>query len=102
MSMPAWIQQYKEKGTVIKCIGGHYYKYKVDYVYLKEKKRTVPKVKGLLGKITEKDGFIPSAKNTLNIEKRKTASCRHQNIGPLRFFLTSACRRNHCAAKNFR
>ena len=46
-------------------VGGHFYKYRVEYRYNKEKKRTDKITVGLLGKITESDGFVPSDKQLL-------------------------------------
>jgi hypothetical protein len=65
MYLPEWASQYKEPRTEIKKINNRYYKYEVAYVYSKEKKRTEKKTVRLLGKITEKDGFIPSEKDKL-------------------------------------
>jgi hypothetical protein len=65
MYLPDWIQQYKEPRTEIKRINNGFYKYEVAFVYSKEKKRTEKKTIRLLGKITEKDGFIPSSKDSL-------------------------------------
>jgi hypothetical protein len=86
MSVPDWIQPFKEKHTVIKCIGGRYYKYKVEYVYRKDRGRSVPKVIGLLGRITEKDGFIPSAKNALREELAKPIHADIKTSGLFDFF----------------
>jgi transposase len=63
MYLPDWIQEYKEPHTEIKRINNGFYKYEVSYVYNKEKKRTEKKTIRLLGKITEKGGFIPSSKD---------------------------------------
>ena len=65
MYLPDWAQQYKEPHTEIKRIKNGFYKYEVSYVYNKEKKKTEKKTIRLLGKITEKDGFIPSSKDEL-------------------------------------
>ena len=65
MYLPDWIQEHKEPRTEIKCIKNGFYKYEVAFVYNKEKKRTEKKTTRLLGKITEKDGFIPSSKDSL-------------------------------------
>jgi hypothetical protein len=65
MNMPDWIQQYKEPHTEIKRIKNGFYKYQVAYVYNKDKKKTEKKTIRLLGKITETEGFIPSAKDEL-------------------------------------
>lgn len=70
MYLPEWVQKYKEPRTEIKKVGGYFYKYQVEYRYNKEKQRTDKITVGLLGKITEQDGFIPSEKHLLK-EKAK-------------------------------
>jgi len=65
MALPDWIQEYKEPRTEIKHLKNGFYKYGVSYVYNKKKKRTDKKTGRMLGKITEKDGFTPSSKDTL-------------------------------------
>jgi hypothetical protein len=65
MYLPEWIQKHKEARTEIKRIGNGFYKYEVAFVYNKEKKKTEKKTIRLLGKITEKDGFVPSSKDEL-------------------------------------
>jgi hypothetical protein len=63
MYLPEWVQKFKEPRTEIKKVGGHFYKYRVEYRYNKEKKRTDKITVGLLGKVTESDGFVPSTNN---------------------------------------
>lgn len=65
MYLPEWVQKFKEPRTEIKKVGGHFYKYRVEYRYNKEKKRTDKITVGLLGKVTESDGFVPSDKQLL-------------------------------------
>ena len=65
MYLPDWIQEYKEPRTEIKRIKNGFYKYEVAFVYNKEKKKTEKKTIRLLGKITEEEGFVPSAKDAL-------------------------------------
>lgn len=65
MSLPLWVIPFKEPKTEIRLINGVYYKYAVDYKYNSARKRTDKITKGLLGKITEKDGFITSDKYAL-------------------------------------
>jgi hypothetical protein len=65
MSLPDWTRKHKEPRTEIKRIKNGFYKYEVAYPYSVERKRSVKKTIRLLGKITEKDGFIPSQKDTL-------------------------------------
>jgi hypothetical protein len=67
MSLPSWVVPFKEAKTEIRLINGVYYKYAVDYKYNPTRKRTDKITKGLLGKITEKDGFIASDKHTLKM-----------------------------------
>ena len=62
---PSWVQCHKKQGTEIKFINGHYYLYGVKSVYNKELKRVQKVSLGILGKITEKDGFIPSKSKKL-------------------------------------
>ena len=38
MEKPDWIKKYKEPKTEIKWSNGHFYKYRVEYKYNKEKK----------------------------------------------------------------
>ena len=65
MPLPDWILPFKEPHTEIKQIKNGFYKYQVAYVYNKEKKKTEKKTIRLLGKITEQQGFVPSAKDEL-------------------------------------
>jgi hypothetical protein len=65
MYLPNWTIPFKEPRTEIRCIKGTYYKYAVRYQYNKEKKRTDKITVRLLGKITEKDGFVPSDKDLI-------------------------------------
>ena len=65
MYLPDWIQAYKEPRTEIKRINNGFYKYEVAFTYNREKKRSEKKTVRLLGKITEKEGFIPSSKDSL-------------------------------------
>jgi transposase len=70
MYLPEWVQKFKEPRTEIKKINNSFYKYEVAFIYNKEKKKTEKKTVRLLGKITEKDGFVPSQKDEL---RRKSA-----------------------------
>ena len=65
MYLPEWALPFKEKGTEIRKINNGFYKYEVAFIYNKETKKTIKKTVRLLGKITEKDGFIPSSKDKL-------------------------------------
>jgi hypothetical protein len=77
MYLPNWVQKFKEPHTEIKRIKNGFYKYEIAYAYSKEKKRTEKKTIRLLGKITEKDGFIPSAKDSPEAQGRGTSAGGH-------------------------
>lgn len=62
---PEWATKFRAKNTELRRISGKYYLYSVKSVYDKEKKRSFKKTLGILGSITEKDGFIASDKNML-------------------------------------
>lgn len=88
MSLPEWVLKFKEPRTEIKAIKGGYYKYAVEYKYNALKKRT-DKITGvLLGKITEKDGFVPSDKNRLRTQKIKNNRIDIKNFGLYHLFST--------------
>jgi transposase len=58
---PDWVLAHKKQGTEIRLINSRYYLYEYKTVYDPTRKRA-KKISGkLLGSITEKDGFIPSA-----------------------------------------
>lgn len=60
MSHPEWVLKYKKKGTEIKRNGEMYYLCEVSSKWDPQKKRA-KKISGkYLGRITEKDGFIPA------------------------------------------
>jgi hypothetical protein len=62
---PDWATKHRTKGTELRFINGKYYLYEVSSKWNAIKKRS-QKISGkLLGRITEKDGFIPSDKNKL-------------------------------------
>jgi hypothetical protein len=65
VSLPEWVQKFKEPRTEIKVIKGNYYKYEVKSIYNPNTKRSVKKTLRLLGKITADKGFVPSQKNKL-------------------------------------
>lgn len=86
MALPEWVLKFREPKTEIKAIKGRYYKYAVEYKYNSEKKRT-DKITGvLLGKITQKDGFVPSDKNRLRTEKIISNNIDIKNFGLYHLF----------------
>lgn len=62
---PQWALDHKKPGTELRRIHGRYYLYEYRTVYDKDRKRPRKVSGSLLGSITEKDGFIPSAKRKL-------------------------------------
>lgn len=81
---PAWALMHKKPGTELRLIKGRYYLYGYKTVYDKDKKRP-RKVSGpLLGTITEKDGFIPSSKRSLeqasSAEVNSRILCREYGV----------------------
>lgn len=86
MYLPDWIQKYKEPRTEIRCIKGMFYKYEVRYQYNKEKKRTDKITVKLMGKITEKDGFIPSDKDMIRKKSEQVPKVDIKNYGVYNLF----------------
>jgi hypothetical protein len=86
MYLPDWTKQYKEPHTDIRRIGNGFYKYEVAFIYSKEKKRTRKKTIRLLGKITEKDGFIPSSKDALRRKSEELPQVDIKTFGVYHLF----------------
>ena len=66
---PQWALKHKRKGTELRFINGTYYLYRITSKWDPEIKRSKKITLGLLGKITEKDGFIESEKHKLKIKQ---------------------------------
>jgi hypothetical protein len=62
---PEWALAFKRKGTELRLLNGRYYLYQVTSKWNPQKKRSVKITGKLLGRITEKDGFIESEKERL-------------------------------------
>ena len=62
-AVPANIRRMKPRGTMVKKIKGHYYVYGMKSVKDEKTGRWKTKSLGILGKITEEDGFIPNERN---------------------------------------
>lgn len=62
---PQWAIKFKKKGTELRLINGKYYLYEASSKWNPEKKRSQKITGKLLGRITEKDGFIESSKHLL-------------------------------------
>jgi transposase len=59
---PQWALKYKKKGTELRLIKGKYYLYEITSKWNPQKKRSQKVTLGLLGKITENEGFVESEK----------------------------------------
>jgi hypothetical protein len=86
MYLPDWIQEYKEPRTEIKRIKNGFYKYEVAFIYSKEKKKTEKKTIRLLGKITEKDGFVPSPKDSFRRKSEELPQVDIKTFGVFNLF----------------
>jgi transposase len=62
---PAWALAHRKPGTELRFINNSYYLYQVAAFYDPIRKKGRKKTGPLLGKITEKDGFVPSDKKIL-------------------------------------
>jgi transposase len=74
---PSWVEAHKKQGSEVKFIRGHYYLYGVKSVYDKKAKKAKKISLGILGKITEKEGFIAS-KAQKSIEKTQEVASETQ------------------------
>lgn len=69
---PDWALMYKKHGTELKLINGRYYLYAVKSVYDKTIKRSRKVSLGILGSITQENGFTASEKQELKKKSRKS------------------------------
>ena len=69
---PDWALKYRKPGTELKLINGRYYLYGVKSVYDKTIRRSRKVSLGILGSITEENGFTSSEKNELKKKSRNT------------------------------
>lgn len=69
---PEWVLAHRKPNTEIKLINGHYYLYGVKSVYDKLLKRSKKISLGILGRLSERDGFIASEKSVLKEKSQKS------------------------------
>ena len=69
---PDWALKYRKPGTELKLINGRYYLYGVKSVYDKTIRRSRKVSLGILGSITEENGFTSSEKNELKKKSSNT------------------------------
>ncbi len=87
---PEWALKHKRSGAELRFISNHYYLYEVSSVYDKELKRAKKITGPLLGKITQKDGFVPSKKKTVKAEIPVDQPVYCREFGLSRFMIDSA------------
>lgn len=63
MAHPEWALKHKTKNTELRNIRGRYYLYKITSKWDPSKRRTKKVTLGMLGTITEQEGFIPKGQN---------------------------------------
>ncbi len=83
---PEWVTKHKRKGTEIRFINGHYYMYEVSSKWDKTLKRSKKITGKILGKITEKDGFIESDKSKLRKGQLNPSRIYCKEYGAVAFF----------------
>lgn len=90
---PEWVLAHRKPGTELRFINNTYYLYQVSSFYDPTKKKGRKKTGALLGKITMKDGFVPSEKNKLK-EKAQllmdTSKISIREVGFTKFLNTYA------------
>ena len=69
---PQWALMHKTAGTELKLINGRYYLYGVKSVYDKVLKKSKKVSLGIMGSISEQNGFIPSDKQALRAKSLKS------------------------------
>ncbi len=78
---PDWATKFRRPGAELRLINGKYYLYEFKTVYDPARKRA-RKISGkILGRITEKDGFVESDKNKL---RKKAVAAFQLTVGPTR------------------
>ncbi|CAM0116969.1 transposase [Rhabdochlamydiaceae symbiont of Dictyostelium giganteum] len=78
---PKWALIHKKPGMELRLIKGHYYLYEVSSKWNKEKKRAQKITGKILGKITEKEGFIPSRSKFIDQIEFKNLSVKTCGVG---------------------
>ena len=78
---PEWALACKCKGTELRLLKGRYYLYAVTSKWDPQKKRSVKITGKLLGRITEKDGFIESEKARLRKQQMQIENVQVKECG---------------------
>ena len=98
---PQWATKHKRKGTELRLINGKYYLYEVTSKWNPEKKRSQKITGKLLGKITQKDGFIESDKNKLRKKELAVSKLSVKEYGIAAFLESSLSQYKHLLQKHF-
>lgn len=76
MPYPDWVMKHKQKGTYINKVGNNYYLYAAHSEHIPGTANKARRVcDGYLGKITEKEGFIPKKKIDSPVSLEYGLSC---------------------------
>jgi transposase len=78
---PEWALKHKKPGTELRLIKGRYYLYEISSKWNKEKKRAQKITGKILGKITEKEGFVQSGEKTHSDLQLKELTVKSSGIG---------------------
>jgi len=78
---PQWALACKRKGTELRLINGKYYLYEATSKWNSEKKRSVKITGRLLGRITEREGFVESEKIRLRKQQIKIEHIQVKEYG---------------------
>ncbi len=80
---PEWATSLRTKGTELRLLKGNYYLYSYSNVYDPIKKQSKKITGKLLGRITEKEGFIPSEKLQLRQQLQREQTKESKNAEQL-------------------
>lgn len=83
MPLPEWVLKHRPDKTEVHHKNGHYYLYAISYKYSSQAGRTKKITGKLLGKITEKEGFIRSQKDMLRDEYKGKVHIAEVGAGEL-------------------
>lgn len=101
---PSWATQHRKAGTELRYINNKYYLYEVSSKYEPAIKRARKITGKLLGKITEKDGFIASSKDKLRKIAEQPAvidNLTTKEYGTQQLLLKFAAKQYHALEKVF-
>jgi transposase len=98
---PYWALKHKKKGTELRLINGTYYLYRVTSKWNPKKKRSQKVTLGLLGKITEANGFVESEKHKLRNDRAVSGPISVREYGLSSFIVSQLNDYTHLLKKHF-